>query len=265
MSGSDPIPHLENLRWEHDSGTAIGTIVLDRPQRLNALPIALMSELVDLCRWIDRQHEIKVVIIRGEGRAFTAGFDLADFAGVYGGSNPRAGADLGRVMAETVTDMRPLTIAAVHGHCVGGGVVLTAACDLRIASSEAVFSIPEVDLGIPLAWGGVPRLAREVGPAIAKELILTCRPFGADEAHSLRFLNRVVDEGTVGDAALELARSLATKPMFAIQATLTQVDAVMEEMAGTRRNANDADTLVVALHDPESRAASARYLAERGR
>ena len=265
MQNPDPIPHLENLRWEHDSGTSIGTIVLDRPTRLNALSIDLMTELVDLCTWIDRQHEIKVVIIRGEGRAFTAGFDLADFSGVYGGSNPRAGADLGRVMAETVTDMRPLTIAAVHGHCVGGGVVLTAACDLRVAAAGTTFSIPEVDLGIPLAWGGVPRLAREVGPAVAKELILTCRPFDAAEALALRFLNRVTDPASLLDDVFELAQSLASKPMFAITATLTQVDAVMEEMAGTRRNANDADTLVVALHDPESRAASARYLAERGR
>ena len=265
MEHADPIPHLENLRWEHDSGTAVGTIVLNRPERLNALSIALMTELIELCRWIDRQHEIKVVVVRGEGRAFTAGFDLADFSGVYGGNDPRAGADLGRVMAETVTDMRPLTIAAVHGHCVGGGVVLTAACDLRLAAAGTTFSIPEVDLGIPLAWGGVPRLAREVGPAIAKELILTCRPFDAIEAHSLRFVNRVVDDADVVTEAMKLAGSLATKPMFAIRATLTQVDAVMEEMAGTRRNANDADTLVVALHDPESRAASARYLADRGR
>lgn len=265
MEHADPIPHLENLRWEHDSGTAVGTIVLNRPERLNALSIALMTELIELCRWIDRQHEIKVVVVRGEGRAFTAGFDLADFSGVYGGNDPRAGADLGRVMAETVTDMRPLTIAAVHGHCVGGGVVLTAACDLRVAAAGTTFSIPEVDLGIPLAWGGVPRLAREVGPAIAKELILTCRPFDATEAHALRFVNRVVDDADLVTEAMKLAGSLATKPMFAIRATLTQVDAVMEEMAGTRRNANDADTLVVALHDPESRAASAQYLADRGR
>lgn len=265
MHDADPIPHLQHLRWEHSAGTSIGTIVLDRPTRLNALSIALMTELVELCRWIDRQHEVKVVVIRGEGRAFTAGFDLSDFSGVYGGNDPRAGADLGRVMAETVTDMRPLTIAAVHGHCIGGGVVLTAACDLRMAAENTVFSIPEVDLGIPLAWGGVPRLAREVGPAIAKELILTCRPFDANEAASLRFINRVVPTESLIDEAMALAASLAAKPMFAIRATLSQVDAVMEEMAGTRRNANDADTLVVALHDAESRAASARYLADRGR
>ncbi|MGA1345678.1 MAG: enoyl-CoA hydratase/isomerase family protein [Ilumatobacteraceae bacterium] len=259
------MPDLTTLRFEHAPASSVATIVLDRPERLNALSIRLMEELIELCDWIDRQHDIKVVVVRGEGRAFTAGFDLADFSGVYGGSDPRTGADLGRRMAEALTGLRPLTIAAVHGHCIGGGVVIAASCDLRIAAEDTRFSIPEVDLGIPLAWGGVPRLVREVGPAIAKELILTCRPFDAAEAHAIRFVNLVVPAGDIVAAADALAGELATKPMFSITATKTQVNAVMEEIAGTGRNANDADTLVVALHDPESRAASARYLESRGR
>ena len=131
-------------------------------------------------------------IVRGEGRSFSAGFDLDDFVGQAMEMSPRQTADLGRVAAEALTDVRPLTIAAIHGHCVGGGVVLAAACDLRLAADDARFSIPEVDLGIPLAWGGIPRLVRELGPAITKELVLTCRPFTAEEAAALRFVNRVV-------------------------------------------------------------------------
>ena len=168
-------------------------------------------------------------------------------------------------MADTVTNMRQLTIAAVHGHCVGGGVVLTAACDLRMAATGTRFSIPEVDLGIPLAWGGVPRLVREVGPAVAKELILSCRPFSAEEALQLRFINRVVADDELVAEAEAFAESLASKPTFSLLATKTQVNAVMEEIAGTGRSANDADSLVVALHDEESRAASQRYLESRSR
>lgn len=257
------MPTLEHIRWEHADGTSVGTIVLNRPERLNALSVALMSEIIELCAWISDQHEIKVVVLRGEGRAFTAGFDLNDFTNVYGGANPRAGAELGRTMADTVTNMRQLTIAAVHGHCVGGGVVLTSACDLRMAAAGTRFSIPEVDLGIPLAWGGVPRLVREVGPAVAKELILSCRPFTAEEALQLRFINRVVNGDDLISEAQSFADSLASKPTFSLLATKTQVNAVMEEIAGTGRNANDADTLVVALHDEESRAASQRYLEAR--
>jgi enoyl-CoA hydratase/carnithine racemase len=257
------MPTLEHIRWENADGTSVGTIVLNRPERLNALSVALMSEIIELCAWISDQHEIKVVVLRGEGRAFTAGFDLNDFTNVYGGANPRAGAELGRTMADTVTNMRQLTIAAVHGHCVGGGVVLTSACDLRMAAAGTRFSIPEVDLGIPLAWGGVPRLVREVGPAVAKELILSCRPFTAEEALQLRFINRVVNGDDLISEAQSFADSLASKPTFSLLATKTQVNAVMEEIAGTGRNANDADTLVVALHDEESRAASQRYLEAR--
>ena len=82
----------------------------------------------------------------------------------------------------------------MHGWCVGGGLVLAAVCDLRVAGRSARFSIPEVELGIPLAWGGIPRLVREIGPALTKELVMTCREFGPDEAKAAGFLNRVVDD-----------------------------------------------------------------------
>lgn len=244
-------------------------MLLNRPERLNALSRVLLGEVVDACRWLDATGEIKAVVVRGAGRAFSAGFDLNDFQQLDRPAegptsprdiSPRDTADLGRVAAEALTDVRPLTVAAVHGHCVGGGLVLAAACDLRVAADDTRFSIPEVDLGIPLAWGGIPRLVRELGPAVTKELVLTCRPFGADEALALRFLNRVVPAADVVAAAEELAATLASKPAFSLRATKTHVNAVMDEIAGTGRNANDADTLVAALQDPESREASRRYL-----
>ena len=163
-------------------------------------------------------------------------------------------------MAEAVTNMNALTIAAIHGHCVGGGLVLAASCDLRIAVEDAVFSIPEVDLGIPLAWGGIPRLVREIGPAATKELVLTCRRFGPTEAKELGFLNSIVKPAELATHVQQLAASLAAKPTYALRTTKQQVNAVTEEIAGTGRNAADADALVFATFDAESRAASAQYL-----
>jgi enoyl-CoA hydratase/carnithine racemase len=256
-------PPLTTLQLLHEPGAAVATLLLDRPGKLNALSRTLLTELVDACRWLDGTTEIKVVVVRGAGRAFSAGFDLVDFASADADRSPRDAADLGRLATDALSDVRALTIAAVHGHCVGGGVVLAAACDLRLAAAGARFSIPEVDLGIPLAWGGIPRLVRELGPAVTKELVLTCRPFDAAEAHALRFVNRVVADDELVAAADGLAAELATKPGFALRTTKQQVDAVAEEMAGTRRNANDADTLVVATADPESRAATKRYLEQR--
>lgn len=258
-------PSFDTLRIDRHDGHRIATLVLNRPERLNALSRELLSEIIAACRWFDEQRDITIAIVRGEGRAFSAGFDLDDFGRRSAAMSPRDTADLGRLAAEALTDVRQLTIASIHGHCVGGGVVLAAACDLRVVADDARFSIPEVDLGIPLAWGGVPRLARELGPAVAKELILTCRPFGADEARALRFANAVVPHADLDATVQELAEQLARKPAFAVRSTKQQVNAVMEEVAGTGRSANDADTLVAALGDPESVETSRRYLEARRR
>ena len=241
----------------------IGRVTLNRHDKLNALSRQLMSEIVELGAWLKLREDIRVVILSGAGRSFSAGFDLNDFSSASAGESPRIAADLGRLATNALTDVPQLTIAAVHGHCVGGGVVFVAACDLRVATTETTFIIPEVDLGIPLAWGGIPRLVREIGPALTKELVLTCRPFDAAEAKSIGFINRVVAPEDLDTTVNELAENLASKTLYSLHSTKQQVNAVMEEIAGTGRSAGDADMLVYAMRDPESREATARYLAQR--
>jgi len=148
---------------------------------------------------------------------------------------------------------------------VGGGVVLAAACDLRVAAEDARFVIPEVDLGIPLAWGGIPRLVREIGPAATRDLVMTCRPFGAAEAQALGFVNRVVPAPELEEAATELARLLASKSAYTLRATLRAVDAAAEALVPTGGAWNDADSLAAARRDPESRETARRYLESLGR
>jgi len=244
---------------------AVARLTLARPEKLNALSPQLLGELIDAARALDARPEVKVVILAGAGRAFCAGFDLGAFAAQDGEGTARETADLGRRMAEAITEMRALTIARIHGHCVGGGVVLAAACDLRVAAQDAVFSIPEVELGIPLAWGGIPRLVREIGPAMTKELVLTCRPFGAQEAHSLGFVNRVVAGDELAAAAEALAAQLATRSALTLTATKAHVNAVAEELASTAGAVRDADVLASAVADAESGAVAAAYLERRGR
>lgn len=242
---------------------AVGTLVLDNPSKLNPLSVACLRELADAARWFDGHDDVKAVIVRGNGRAFTAGADLAAFTG--GGGPDRAGTDAGRLMAEAVTAMQAVTVAAIHGHCVGGGVVLAAACDLRIAAEDVRFVIPEVDLGIPLAWGGIPRLVREVGPAATRDLVLTCRPFSAADAQTLGFVNRIVPASELQDTASGLAQALASKSAYTLRATLRAVDAAAEAMVPTGGAWNDADSLAAARRDPESRDAARRYLESMGR
>jgi enoyl-CoA hydratase/carnithine racemase len=254
-------PNFEALLVEVDG--RIGRVTLNRPDKLNALSRQLMSEIVELGAWLKLREDIRVVILAGAGRSFSAGFDLNDFSSASAGESPRIAADLGRLATNALTDVPQLTIAAVQGHCVGGGVVFVAACDLRVATTETTFIIPEVDLGIPLAWGGIPRLVREIGPALTKELVLTCRPFDAAEAKSIGFINRVVAPKDLDTTVNELAENLASKTLYSLHSTKQQVNAVMEEIAGTGRSAGDADMLVYAMRDPESREATARYLTQR--
>jgi enoyl-CoA hydratase/carnithine racemase len=166
-------------------------------------------------------------------------------------------------MADALERMRAISIAAIQGWCVGGGLVLAAACDLRIAADDAHFSIPEVDLGIPLAWGGIPRLVREIGPALTKELVLTCRPFDAAEAKAAGFLNRLVPEAKLEASVLELAQSLAAKASHALFSTKMHVNAATDQMVGTMRSWSDADGLVTAFGDQECATARHAYLSAR--
>ena len=243
-----------------DADGPVGRLTLARPDRLNALGRTSLRELAEAARWFDGQSAVKVVVVSGEGRAFCAGFDLHDFTTADDELSVRQSADLGRVMAEAVAGMRAVTIAAVQGWCVGGGVVLIAACDLRLAADDARFSIPEVDLGIPLAWGGIPRLVRELGPAITKELVLSCRPFDAHEARSLRFVNRIVPQSALSDEAGEWASALSAKSALTLSVTKRQVNAAAEDSGSTAHAGLDADVLAAALADAESRAVAARYL-----
>lgn len=246
------------------SGTR-GAIVLNRPDKLNPLGTVMLTELVRAARLLDAQADVKVVVVSGRGRSFSAGADLATFSGDGGPATSagaaREAADAGRLMAEAIEGLRAVTVVRLQGHCVGGALVLAAACDLRVASTDVRFSIPEVDLGIPLAWGGIPRLLRDFGPAVTKELVMTCRPFGAHEALAAGFLNRVVPAGELDESVESLVRELEGKSPLTLAATKRHVNAVTEGMVGTSRAWNDADSLVTALRDPESREVARAYLA----
>lgn len=241
----------------------IGSLVLNRPSKLNPLGSKTLQEIALAARWFDRHPELVVVVVKGAGRAFSAGADLGAF--IDGEEvNKRDAADCGRLMADALEHMEALTIAAVHGWCVGGGLVVVLACDLRLAASDVKFSIPEVDLGIPLAWGGIPRMVREIGPALTKELVLTCRPFGAQEGKAASFINEIVKPDQLEARADELAASIAAKARRTVVSTKRHVNSVTEQMVGTMRSWSDADGLVAALKDPECVEARSVCLAGRG-
>lgn len=237
----------------------VARLTLDRPEVLNALSLELLHALVDACHWLGEQEEVRVVVLSGAGRTFSAGADLATLDHLLAeGPTARAAAAAGDAAATALEALGAVTIAQVEGRCVGGGVVLALACDLRVASDAARFSVPELDLGIPLAWGGIPRLLREVPPAVARDLVLTCRTIDAEEALRAGLVSRVHPAAGVAAAVSDLAGQLAAKARLPVRATL---DAVRAELGvGAPRGWSDADTLLTAVRDPESRAVAGAYL-----
>jgi enoyl-CoA hydratase/carnithine racemase len=246
---------------------ALGRITLNRPAKLNALSTTLLRELAVAAKEFDAQPDVKVVVIAGSGRAFSAGADLAAFTdapdGVQGES-ARSSADAGREMADAIGGMRAITVARIHGHCIGGAVVLASACDLRVAGASAQFAIPETELGIPLAWGGIPRLVREIGPARTRELVMTCRPFSAAEAHAMGFVNQVPPDDALDAAVDTVVDALLAKSALVLRQTKQAVHDAAEQLVATTGAWSDADALQSALHDPESREVARAYLARLG-
>ncbi|MPY91585.1 MAG: enoyl-CoA hydratase/isomerase family protein [Acidimicrobiia bacterium] len=237
---------------------ARGELALNRPEKLNPLSGHTLWEIEQAARWFDTHPDLKVVVVCGRGRAFSSGADISAF----GSDGDSAAPDVhqGWRMSRAMEEMRAVSVARLQGWCIGGGLVLAAVCDLRIAAETARFSIPEVELGIPLAWGGIPRLVREVGPAITKELVMTCREFSPQEAAAAGFLNNVVPEAELDEAVEALVARLVRMPQMALLATKAHTNAVTEAMVGTGRSWSDGYGLAAGRADAEGRESNRAYL-----
>jgi len=245
----------QTLTIERDG--PIARLWLNRPERLNALSPLALEEIIAACDELQRAFETPVVILGGRGAAFCAGADRKDPPARLAkgsGAGPRERrytSQLGRRAIEAIERLEAITIARLHGHVIGGGVLLGLACDLRIAAASTWFHIPEVDLGVPLTWGGAPRLAREVGAARAKELILLCDRFDAPAAAQYGLLNRVVPDDQLDAAVDEWARRLAAKPVWAVHMTKTQFRAYSRTVSLGDVTEADGDLLTAAsTEDP---------------
>jgi enoyl-CoA hydratase/carnithine racemase len=211
-----------------ESEGAIARIWLNRPQQHNPLNGRALEELIAVFDELQEHPETAVVILGGRGPSFSAGADRKDPPGrlLFGADasarTRRYTAQLGRRTLQAIERAEAITIARLHGHVIGGAVLLALACDLRVAAQSTSFWIPEVDLGVPLTWGGAPRLAREVGLARAKELILLCDRFDAGSAERYGMINRVVADEALDAAVDDWARRLAAKPPWAVHMTKSQ-------------------------------------------
>lgn len=206
----------------------IARLTLNRPEKLNALGPAFWDDFGGLVAQVDADPAVRVVVLSGAGRAFTAGLDLMEMmprlprpSGQPDGAKQAQLHRMIEQMQATITSVercRVPVIAAVHGWCVGGGVDLITACDIRLAAADAVFSVRETRLAMVADIGTLQRLPAIVGPGIARELIYTGRDFDAVYAERIGLVNRVLpDAEALQAAALDLAREIAANPPRAVQ------------------------------------------------
>ena len=229
---------------------------LNRPDVFNALSPDLLKELIDLCGDLSSDDSTKVVVLEGAGKHFCAGADLPQFMKNMA-LDPAGTADLGRRAAKTLSSIPQITIAAIKGYCIGGALVLSSACDMRVASSDSRFSIPELDAGIPLSWGGMADVVRLVGETLANDLVLTCRPFDAEDAMRAGFISRIIAAENFEDEASALAELVAAKPLIALRQTKRKL---IDIRAGTFDARDDAAEMIAAMSDPEATSIGQAYI-----
>ena len=205
---------MNNLKLEVENEIAVLTI--DRPKALNALNSETLEELNEVLTEIEGRDDIKVVILTGSGeKAFVAGADIAEMINF---TAPEARA-FGMRAADPffkLQNMRQVTIAAVNGFALGGGCEISMACDIRIASDNAVFGQPECGLGIIPGFGGTQRLARLVGMGRATEIIFTCQNIDANEAYRIGLVNKVVPQAELMDTAKKMASKILRNGSYAV-------------------------------------------------
>lgn len=237
----------------------VAALELHRPRVFNALSPALLEALIAECAALAGDPSVRVVVLRGAGAHFSAGADLPAFNERLA-TAPELTADLGRVAAEALAGLPQITLAAVRGHCIGGAIVLAGACDLRVAADDSSFSLPEVDAGIPLAWGGMPMLIRLVGESLATDLVLTCRRIDAGEALAAGLVSRVVTGAQFDSTVGELAAGIAGKAARVLRLCKQQLAAIRDGSFDAR---DDAAALLDAMSDDESREKAKQYLEAR--
>jgi len=207
---------------------AIATVTLNRPEARNAMSAVLMREMISCATRLAAKREVDVVIVRGGGKCFSAGADLKD-ASRWAGNRPldeqREIAALGYRMARAWEELPQITIAAIEGYAIGGGLALVAALDWRVIASDAFVSLPEIALGIPLTWGTLPRLVGLVGPARAKRLSILCERVPAADALAIGLVDYVAAPGKTLAKSREVAKQVLALPRNSVRMTKESINA----------------------------------------
>lgn len=235
----------------------IAVVSLDRPERRNAMNGETIQALLQAFGDLRDDMDVRAVVLTGRGGFFSAGADHAIFDGVS--SEPelnrtrRALAAGGRLCRE-IESLPQVTIAAIEGGAVGGGLGLAVSCDWRVMASDAYAYVPEVKLGLNYGWNTLPRLAALVGPARTKTMSILCQRHGAAECEAWGLADRVAGTGGALDGALDLARQVSELPQMAVQIIKRSVNSYATALSENTSHA-DMELMLVCMADAEGAAA----------
>lgn len=253
---------FDTLEIERDG--PILRVWLSRPERLNAISPVMLRELGDLFGGLETDWETRVVVLGGRGRSFCAGADRKGSepseSGPRSDREARWNAQLGRRACRAIEDCEVPVVARVHGHAIGGGACFALSCDFRVVTNDALFQVPELDLGIPLTWGATPRLIHELGASRAREVLMLGDRIDAATAAAWGIAHRVVAPEALDDTVDDLAGRLAGKPEMAVYMTRTQLRSYAKTASLGDVTESDGDLLTGALR---SASAQGRFALKR--
>ena len=247
-----------------DSAPEIAVVTLNRPAQKNAINGAIIDGLRNAAAQLQEDADTKTIILRGEGGFFSAGADLSTFKDIAGES------DVNRVRRLTHKGTRlcaewealpQLTIAAIDGGAVGGGLGLAVACDWRVMGANAWVYVPEARLGLNYGWNTLPRLTRLIGPARTKTLSILGRRHTALQCEQWGLADVVASDNNAFETAVALAREVCTVPRLAAQLIKRSINATAHALSPATSYA-DMDDMIVCMTDPEGNEARQSLLAD---
>lgn len=255
-----------SFHYEHDASTAVATITLNRPERLNALTFEVYTELRDTFRALDTEPGVRAIVLTGAGPAFCSGGDVEEIIGALFERDFQGLLEFTRVTGDLILAMRKCRrpiVGALNGTVAGAGAVIAAACDLRVAAESAKIAFLFTRVGLSGAdMGASWLLPRIVGHGRASELLMTGEFIDAAEAHRIGLYNRVVGDGEAVERARELAEKLARGPSFGLEISKESLD---REWAMDLETALAWETQVQAgcMLDPNFRESYEAFMAKR--
>lgn len=243
----------------------VAIVKFDRNDALNALTLDLMHELTEVALSFNDDLETTAVVLSGGMNAFSAGIDLTDPKLLKTLRAPvdqrRHTLGIGPRMCRAWESMEQVTICAIEGHCIGGGLALAVCCDFRVVGRGVRLKVPELGMGLNMSWQSLPRITSLVGPARAKQLVILAQEIGAEEALNCGIAQELAEQGQALKSATAMAEKVAEMPPLPVKMTKQAVNAIAGALAHAT-SYMDIDQSILCQMGEEFRAHAGLFIAK---